>query len=141
MASNEKTEAKGVTLLRTALEAFNKGDLEGCSEFLAPDFIANIPGAAEPAIGREAWKQNARMLLDAFPDMKMEIQDVFGEGDRAALRLTFRGTHKNPFLGIPATGREVAFSSVELYRVEGDLLAEEWVAPDIASLMGQITAP
>jgi steroid delta-isomerase-like uncharacterized protein len=141
MAADDGSEASGVTLLRSALAAFNNGDLDACAEFLAPEFIANIPGLPEPAIGREAWKQNAQMLLDAFPDMKMDIQDVFGSGDRAALRLTFRGTHKNAFLGIPATGREVAFSSVELYRVEGDLLAEEWVAPDIASLMGQITAP
>ena len=136
-----QSEAIGVTLLRRALDAFNKGDLEACTEFLAPDFIANVAGAPGPNIGREAWKQNAQVLLDAFPDIKMEIQDVFGSGDRAALRLTFRGTHKNPFLGIPATGKEVAFSSVELYRVEDDLLAEEWVAPDVASLMGQITAP
>ena len=131
----------GVEVLRRSFEAFNRGDIDACVAFLVPDFVANIPGAAEPARGREVWKQNALVFRDAFPDIRVEIDDIFGAGDRVAVRLTFRGTHRGSFLGIPATGRRVSFSSVEIYRVEGDQLAEEWVSPDVATLMGQISGP
>lgn len=55
------------------------------------------------------------------------------------MRLTFSGTHSGEFLGIAPTGREVSFTSVELYRVEGDKIEEERVSPDIQSLMAQIS--
>ncbi|MFD9190150.1 ester cyclase [Streptomyces phaeochromogenes] len=37
-----------------------------------------------------------------------------------------------------ARGRSVSYRSVEVYRFEGDRIAEEWVAPDLLSLMQQI---
>jgi steroid delta-isomerase-like uncharacterized protein len=129
-----------VELVRRSFETFNTGDIEACVRLLRPDFIANFPGAPEPTIGSEAWKQNATMFRAAFPDLRIEIDDIFGSGDRVAVRLTFRGTHEGEFFGIPPTGRAVTFTSVELYRVDGDRLAEEWVSPDVASLMGQIGA-
>lgn len=130
-----------VELLRRSFDTLNTGDVDACAELLAPDFIANIPGLPEPQLGRDAWKDNFRMFTGAFPDLVADIEDIFGEGDRVAVRLTFRGTHTAPFLGIETTGRKVSFSSVELYRVSGDQIAEEWVSPDISSLMAQITAP
>ncbi|MEJ8640999.1 ester cyclase [Streptomyces sp. MS1.HAVA.3] len=38
-----------------------------------------------------------------------------------------------------ATDRQVSFRSIEIYRIEGDKIAEEWVAPDMISLMQQIS--
>ena len=125
-------------LLRRLFESFSRGDIDACAESLTPDFVANFPGAPEPTVGAEHWKQNATMFRAAFPDLRAEIEDIFGSGDRVAVRLTFRGTHRGPFFGMAPTGREVTFSSVELYRVEGDRVAEEWVAPDVASLTAQL---
>lgn len=140
MSEMSEHETPAVALLRRAFETLNTGDIDACAELVTPNFIANFPGALEPTIGRDAWTQNLTMFRTAFPDLRVEIDDIFGSGDRAALRLTFRGTHQGEFFGMPATGREVSFTSVELYRVEGDKVAEEWVSPDIASLMAQIGA-
>jgi predicted ester cyclase len=57
------------------------------------------------------------------------------------VRLTFQGTHRGSFFGIEPTGRRVRFTSVELYRVDGDRIAEEWVSSDVTTLMGQLNAP
>jgi steroid delta-isomerase-like uncharacterized protein len=136
--ANESTPA--VELVRRSFEVFNRGDIDACVDLMTPDFVANVAGAPGPTVGRDAWKQNALMFREAFPDLRAEIEDIFGAGDRVAVRLTFRGTHRGAFLGMPATGREVVFSSVEIYRVAGDQFAEEWVSPDITSLMGQLGA-
>lgn len=132
-------ETAGQDLLRRAFDTFNTGDLDACVELLTPGFIANVAGAPEPGIGRDAWKQNALMFREAFADLQVKIEDIFGGGDRVAVRLTFQGTHTGPFFGMPATGRTVAFSSVEIYRVEDGLLAEEWVSPDVTTLLRQIS--
>jgi steroid delta-isomerase-like uncharacterized protein len=136
--ANESTPA--VELVRRSFETFNRGDIDACVDLLTPDFVANVAGAPGPAVGRDPWKQNAVMFRAAFPDLRAEIEDIFGAGDRVAVRLTFRGTHRGAFFGLPATGRAVMFSSIEIYRVAGDQLVEEWVSPDVTSLMGQLGA-
>jgi len=136
--TDESTPA--VELVRRSFETFNRGDIDACVDLLTPDFVANIAGAPGPSVGRDPWKQNALMFRAAFPDLRAEIEDIFGAGDRVAVRLTFRGTHRGAFFGMPTTGREVVFSSVEIYRVAGDHVAEEWVSLDVTSLMRQLGA-
>ena len=140
MSAQTDESTPAVKLVRRSFETFNRGDIDACVDLLTPDFVANVAGAPGPTIGRDPWKQNALMFREAFPDLHAQIEDIFGVGDRVAVRLTFRGTHRGAFLGMPATSREVVFSSVEIYRAEGDQLAEEWVSPDVTSLMRQLGA-
>ena len=141
MKPNVALATANIDLVRRAFDAFNRGELETCTQLMVPDFIANIPGVSQPIRGRDAWKQGAQEFRHAFPDLQACIEDVFATEDRVAVRLSFRGVHRGSFQGIPATGRQVAFTSIEIYRVSGDRLAEEWVSPDISTLMRQITDP
>ncbi|MDK0523943.1 ester cyclase [Streptomyces sp. ML-6] len=103
------------------------------------NFIANIPGSEEPRHGREVWFQGTEEMLGAFPDLKIDVQDIFGIDDKVTVLLRFRGTHLGAFQQFEATGRQVSFRSIEVYRIEGDRIAEEWVSPDMISLMQQIS--
>jgi steroid delta-isomerase-like uncharacterized protein len=89
--------------------------------------------------GRERWRQGAEVLQRAVPDIRAEVEDIFGAGDRVAVRLTLHGTHAGEFLGVPATGRRVGYVSHEFHRVADGLIAEEWICSDMANLMRQIT--
>ncbi|MFF9727654.1 ester cyclase [Streptomyces gardneri] len=44
---------------------------------------------------------------------------------RTPVRARFDGTHLGDFQGLEATGRPVGFRSVEIYRIEGERIAEE----------------
>jgi steroid delta-isomerase-like uncharacterized protein len=140
MKAHASSPEANIGLLRRAFAAFNRSDLDACIKLIAPDFIINIPGLPAPATGHVAWRQNAQDMRTAFPDLEATIEDVFGAGDRVAVRLSFRGTHKGPFHGIPPTGQPVAFTSVEIYRIADGVFAEEWVSPDGLSLMLQVGA-
>lgn len=132
---------KNIALLRAAYETLQSGDLDASGEFLTENFIANLPGLPEPVHGREIWKMGAQAMLEGFPDLRIDIEDIFGVEDRVAVRARLSGTHAGPFQGIPPTGRKVSFTSIEMYRMEGDKIAEEWVAPDMMGLMQQISEP
>ncbi|MFC7328975.1 ester cyclase [Marinactinospora rubrisoli] len=125
--------------LRDAYHALQGGDLDACVEMLSPDFIANIPGLPGPVYGTEIWRQGARAMLAGFPDLRIDVEDMFGAADRVAVRARFHGTHLGAFQGARPTGERVAFWSLEMYRFEGGRIAEEWVAPDMAGLMRQIS--
>lgn len=127
------------TLLRTAYATLESGDLDACVEMLTENFIANVPGLPDPLHGRDIWRQGAQALLDGFPDLKIDVEDMFSVDDKVAVRVRFHGTHRGTFQGVAATDRQVSFRSIEIFRVEGDKLAEEWVAPDMLGLKQQIS--
>jgi predicted ester cyclase len=76
----------------------------------------------------------------AFPDLQTTIEDLIAEGDKVAIRQTWRGTRNGNFLGIPPTGEQVTFTSTEFYRVAGGELAEEWVELDMLGWLQQLGA-
>ncbi|MFD3698807.1 ester cyclase [Streptomyces sp. NPDC058646] len=135
----DSTIEKNLALLHTAYETLESGDLDACAEMLTEDFLADLPGLPAPLHGREIWRPGARSMLDGFPDLRIAVEDMFGADDRVAVRVHFRGTHRGTFPGVPATDRPVSFRSLEIYRIEGDKIAEEWVAPDMLGLMQQIS--
>jgi steroid delta-isomerase-like uncharacterized protein len=63
-------------------------------------------------------------LLDAFPDLKLELLDVMEEGDRVAIRWRADGTHSGDGLGFPASGRVFGFVGSTWWRLEGDRICE-----------------
>ena len=129
---------KNVALIRRAYQCLENRDLDTAQELLTENFIANAPGVAEPLHGRDVWRMGSEIMLDAFPDLKIDVQDIFGVGDKVTVLVNFRATHLGAFQEFEATGRTVTYRSVEVYRFEGDQIAEEWVAPDLLSLMQQI---
>ena len=103
------TEQNKAIFRRMVEEIFNRGNMSLVDEFLAPDFIEReeLPPGIPP--GREGVKQMTIMFRSAFPDFKATIDDMIAEGDKVVVRMTWSGTHKGEFMGIPPTGKSVSF--------------------------------
>ena len=108
-------------------------------EVLSSTFVAHFPGHP-PIQGIDAFRQFTAAFFTAFPDLTTTIEDLMAEGDKVAVRQTWRGTHTTDFLHIPPTGKQVTFTSIEIYRVSGGKLAEEWVEIDMLGLLQQLGA-
>jgi steroid delta-isomerase-like uncharacterized protein len=117
----------------------NEKDFDVRDGALASNYIGHFPGLP-PIQGIEAFKQFTSGFFTAFPDLQTTIEDLIAEGDKVAVRQTWRGTHTGNFLGIPPTGKQVTFTSTEFYRVAGGKLAEEWVELDMLGLLQQLGA-
>lgn len=125
--------------VRGWIEAYNDRDTEAEAAARAPGFVAHVPGVPDP-LEAEAWTGFAASFAAAFPDLRLTVEDILAEGDRVAARVTFRGTHRGEFQGIPPTGRQVTFSSIELNRMAGGKVAEHWVELDLLGLLRQLGA-
>ncbi|MEU6646462.1 ester cyclase [Saccharomonospora sp. NPDC046836] len=132
-------EHPDVRLLRTALGALNAGDLDACLGCIHPDFLINLAGVAQQLVGRDIWLAGVEQLRAAFPDVRLDIEDIFAADGRVAVRNTIRGTHLGEFQGIAPTGRSIEVMSNEIYRVENGLIVEEWIVTDNATLFAQVT--
>jgi steroid delta-isomerase-like uncharacterized protein len=121
-------------------DLINAGDIDGFGELLAEDFVEHeeMPGL-EPS--REGVKQLFHMYRAAFPDLRMDVQDVLVSGDKAVARVRATGTHKGEFMGMLATGRSVDVQLIDITRFGDDGRAREhWGVFDALALMQQLGA-
>jgi predicted ester cyclase len=128
-----------LSLLLDGFAALHRGDVDAAAELLSPDFRIHHAGQPEQQ-GREAWAHGARLMLAAFPDVRLDVEDAVEAGDTLAVRVRVTGTHRGEFAGVPATGRRVEYVSHEFYRAEGDRLTAEWICSDLGGLFAQLTA-
>lgn len=131
-------ENKGV--VRRLIEAiWNQGDLTVMERFFAPEFINHNPN--HPAVNdRAGFAEWVMATGAAFPDLRMTIDDIAGDGDEVFVRWTLRGTHCGFLDGLAPTGRCVCFTGVTVYRLAGRQVVEAWWTMDTLSLLGQLGA-
>jgi hypothetical protein len=66
----------------------------------------------------------------------LDIRGVFEAGDITTLEWTFRGTHTGDVDGFPARGEAIHLDGVSVCIMEGELVKEERVYWDAATLFG-----
>jgi predicted ester cyclase len=76
----------------------------------------------------------------AFPDLRIEVDDVIGEGEQTVCRLTCTGTHSGSQLGVPPTGRRVRFGAMVWSVWSDGMFAQSWNEFDAWGLMQQVAA-
>ena len=126
--------------IRRLYDLINAGDIDGFGRQVAESFVehAEVPGIPPTKAG---VVQYFRLLIAAFPDFQLVVEDVIASGDKAVARLRVTGTHKGPFMGMPATGKPVAVNLIDITRFGDDGLAREhWGVADQLALMQQLGA-
>jgi len=108
-------------------------------ELLAPTYVLHFPGRP-PIAGIEGAKQLMVAYSTAFPDLQLTTEGMVAEGDKVAIRNTWRGTHQGVFQGLPATGKHVVFTGSDIFHIEGGKIAEQWADLDALGLMQQLGA-
>ena len=127
-------------IVRDAIERFNDLDNRtGYFELYDPDIVLHgFPPGLAPGI--EGVEQFYGAYWAAFPDVRVTIEDVVGEGGKLAVRYTVRATHQGEFMGIPPTGKRVTFEGITILRFEGGKCVERWQSADMLGLMQQLGA-
>ncbi len=126
--------------MRRLYELLSTGDIDGFGDHVADDFVEHeeTPGL-EPS--KDGVKQMFRMYRAAFPDLRMEAEDVLVSGDKAVARVRATGTHQGEFMGMPATGKSVDVQLIDIIRFGDDGLAHEhWGVFDALGMMQQLGA-
>jgi predicted ester cyclase len=117
-------------------EGFSKGDLAVFDRIASPDFIEHQYGFFPPNV--EGVKRAITSLHNAFPDFSMEIEDLAIDGDKIWGRMTARGSQQGQFGPMPATGKKIEISVIDIMRFKEGKLTEHWGIPDRFALMEQL---
>jgi steroid delta-isomerase-like uncharacterized protein len=136
----EHDAAESKAIFREFVElVMNRGDLSAIDELFAAEFVGHVRLPPAPTLDREGVKALFATYRSAFSGFHTTIDQLIAEGDRIAGLLTARGTHTGSFMGIPATNREVAFRTMDIFRIAEGKIAEHWAMPDQFGLRQQLT--
>ena len=116
-------------------EVFNRHNLNAIDEVVAPTFVDHnaMPGQAP---GAQGTKDMFAIYLRAFPDLRVSVEDIIGEGDVVAARFSGTGTHKGELFGTPATGKTIRVQGIDFLHFRNGKVTDAWhQGDDMLALM------
>lgn len=117
----------------------NTHDAAAVSGWFAEDAVQRRVATGQTARGREAIRAAMQQLFAGFPDLYLEVRDLFSAGNRTCVQCVLRGTHEGDWAGIARTGRPIEVELCLVFRF-GDhgLVDEELVYMDAATMLSQL---
>jgi len=142
IAKNDDAEKANVAAVQGMFAALNKHDLKGLEAAMADDYKAVT--IAEPADkNKKDSLAGAKEMFGAFPDVKITPVTTWAAGDYVVVSGTFEGTNTGdmPAMKMKKTGNKVSDRFIEIFKVSGGKVTEEWLFYNGAAMMGQLMAP
>jgi len=131
-------EEQNKSLIKKYIEAWNTQNFQGLEEYLSPQFKVYIPSNAQEPMSLDQYTGWIQGIFQTFPDSHYDIQDIFCEGDNICVRWAYTATQQGEYMGLPASGKKVMGSAVEIYRVENGKIVEERSEMDAMGIMMQL---
>jgi steroid delta-isomerase-like uncharacterized protein len=132
-------ESDNERLVRQFVEVvINRGDDGLLSTLVAVNHVGHDPLGDH--YGVDGVRIAVAELREAFPDLRVRVEEVVAAQDRVVHRYALTGTQTGPFLGLPPTGRSVKATGIAIDRVANGKLTERWGLLDAIGLLRQLGA-
>lgn len=131
--------AENIEALQHSARRLRLNDLDGYLA-LYNDSVIHHGYSSRIRPGVRGLREHYAGLLKGFPDLQVAIEDVIAQGEKVAHRFTFQGTHRDTFLGIPATGKKVSASGMQINLFSAGKCIEVWSVHDSYRFLSQIGA-
>ncbi|WFE62843.1 ester cyclase [Micromonospora sp. WMMD714] len=128
-----------VAVVQRVSDAVNAHRYDELNELFGPGFVDH-----NPAWDVESLSELKGIIVAAHEalDFRADLDGLYpAEGQRVIMHITFTGRHVGRFFGIEPTGKEVSWTSVEVYRLADGKVVERWTQADTAGLMAQLGVP
>jgi predicted ester cyclase len=96
------------------------------------------PEVVDQFVSDQALKDHIAFFETAFPEYELILEDMIAEGDKIAIRVTFKGTHNGDLGEIPATHKSATLPVLLIYRIQEKKIVEHWMGVDQLDLMKQL---
>ena len=73
---------------------------------------------------RAGFRSDVVAWFEAFPDLRISVDRLVGDGDCVAVLLALRGTHQGRFAGVSPTGRSSDARSASEWRRSNSVIPE-----------------
>ncbi|HKM66073.1 MAG TPA: ester cyclase [Candidatus Acidoferrum sp.] len=119
-------------------ELWNKGQMQVADEIIAPTYQHHDASTPDLGKGPEGEKKRVNLYRTAFQDFRLNIEDLYAEGETVVARWSCRGVHKGELNGIAPTGKQFAITGVTIARFSNGKIVEGYVNWDALGLLRQL---
>lgn len=108
-------------------EVWNEGKLGTINELLEDDAEITGPGGADTRIrGRANFIAFIERTRRAFPDVKVTVEDAFGNGNRVVVRWSANMTQQEDRMGMPTSSKPIRITGMAMARMRNERIVEGW---------------
>lgn len=115
-------------LVRQVIEYWNQRDLQAFFNVLAHEYVEHLPTGD---VSLEHLKKYAHTFFTAFPDIQITLKCIVAEGDKVAVLVNWKATHRGEYMGIPATGKKIDIAVAFLVKIVANKWVEFWNVTDV----------
>lgn len=130
--------AANADVIRRLVGGLNARDASIIDATYAADYVGHDPDRPKPRTVDDLRAVFTQFLGSVVPDGRYTIEHLVAEGDLVLWHWTFGGTHRGEFMGVAPTGKRFSFGGVNLFRLAGGKVVEDWVYRDSVGFMRQL---
>jgi predicted ester cyclase len=120
-------------------EILDQGKVELVEDLFHPRCVMHRPGGTVAGIA--SVRGVAERRKETFSQFETQIHDIFGSGDRLAVRLSHCGigvgVWRSRLGNYDVSGKTVTWSAIAIFRFEEQKIIEEWVTRDELAMILQ----
>jgi steroid delta-isomerase-like uncharacterized protein len=121
-------------------EVWNNGRADAIEELFDENGIAHglSDDPSKPIKGPTDFRPFHTVFRQAFPNMRIVIEDIIAEGDKVAARCSVQAKHEGEFMGRAATQSPVEFTGIAIVRIDNGKIVEAWNNFDFMTMYKQV---
>ncbi len=136
---------ENIGVVRELEAAYAARDYDGVRRMVAPGIEKHTPGADQLPDGVEGCVAANEGGFAFFPDRRVDITDIFGQGDRVVAHMRMSGTNTGApvaWAGLTEpTGKAVDMDWIQISRHGDDgRVVETWAQMDVPTMLVQLGA-
>jgi steroid delta-isomerase-like uncharacterized protein len=135
----ENRNAARLNLVEEHVRLENRHDLDGIMRTFGPAARYDDEPWDAHYVGRDRVRMFYEQLMQAMPDLQIEVGRRHVAAEAVILEVLIRGRHLGAWRGLPPTGRSVEFPLCGVYTFDAnDRLAGEKIYYDRATVLRQL---
>jgi predicted ester cyclase len=88
--------------------------------------------------GREILEGGINYVHGILPNLHVNLEDMIASGDMVGVRGGMSVTHTGPLAGVEATGNELKWNGIAMFRIKDGKIAERWFNSDSLNIAIQL---
>ena len=133
-----ESEKENIQHAEQQIAALNAHDIDRYLQRIDESFVGESELPPSPVHGREGVRQALGITLTAFPDLRLEVEQLLASGDHVVARLRATATHKGNFRGIAPTNKNVSWRLCNVVEIRNGKAIRSRIYSDNASLLQQL---
>jgi steroid delta-isomerase-like uncharacterized protein len=132
------SQQDNLRVAREIMRIWSAHDLDNYAKLLDEKYVAESDTIPALVQGRAGAREFMKVYVTAFPDLRLDTEQMLASEDFVVTRWRATGTHNGPLMSIPPTNRKVVTHGCTVSQYRNGRPAHDWIYWDTGNLMRQL---